>query len=210
VIVLSVLVVVLAIALLIVKLTASDGDESATAVAVATTALASTAFAADQPLATSTTKVTPPAGWVSYTDPAGWSIAYPAGWTRNAGVGGPGTVDVSDPATGTVLRVGSEGLAPASVLRDWLTNFETASHSGAMGLAGYHRLRLGPVDHGDGSTEAEWEYTFSKNGGTVHVVLRGADRGGHGYLLSWQTKEELWAGDQALRRRLFAAFRPAP
>ncbi len=214
-IVLAVLVVVLAVALLVVRLSADDGkdDRQASTPAAATSDLASSAppsAVPDGPLAAATSPVPPPRGWVSYTDPAGWSLAYPSSWKRAAGAGGAGTVDFTNPTTGTVLRVGSAGQAPASVLRDWLTNFDTASHSGPMGLADYQRLRLAPVGTGDGSTEADWEYTYSMDGGKVHVLSRGADRGGHGYLLSWRTGEQQWASDQALRRQLFATFRPAP
>jgi len=217
-IILAVLVVVLALALLVVRLSSSDsgsndrriGDQGSAHPAAATADLATvTPATTDRPLATGSTPASPPAGWVSYADPTGWSIAYPSGWRRQAGLGGPGTVDFTDPAAGTVLRVGGVGQAPASILRDWLANFETASHSGPMSLPGYQRLRLEPADGGDGSTEADWEYSYSKDGGTIHVLVRGANRGGHGYLLSWQTEEELWTGDQALRRQLFAAFRPA-
>jgi len=218
-IILAVLVVVLALALLVVRLSSSDhrgndtriGDQGSAHPAAATADLAAIMPAAtDGPLATGSAPASPPAGWVSYHDAAGWSIAYPSSWRRQAGLGGPGTVDFTDPAAGTVLRVGGAGQAPASILRDWLANFETASHSGPMSRVGYQRLRLEPADGGDGSTEADWEYTYSKDGGTIHVLVRGANRGGHGYLLSWQTEEELWTGDEALRRQLFAAFRPAP
>ncbi|MBL7492861.1 hypothetical protein [Frankia sp. AgW1.1] len=215
VIVLAVLVVVLALALVVVRLSADDGkdDRPASAPAAATSDLGSSAPASavpDGPLAAATTAVTPPRGWVSYVDAAGWSLAYPSSWKRAAGAGGAGTVDFTNPTTGTVLRVGSVGQAPASILRDWLTNFETASQGGPMGLTDYQRLRLAPVGTGDGSTEADWEYTYSKDGGKVHVLSRGADRGGHGYLLSWQTEDKQWASDQGLRRQLFATFRPAP
>ncbi|WP_049807035.1 serine/threonine-protein kinase [Pseudofrankia inefficax] len=215
VIVLAVLVVVLALALVAVRLSADDGKDNrpASAPAAATSDLGPSAPASavpDGPLAAATTTVTPPRGWVSYVDAAGWSLAYPSSWKRSAGVGGTGTVDFTNPATGTVLRVGSAGQAPASILRDWLTNFDTASQGGPMGLTDYQRLRLAPVGTGDGSTEADWEYTYSKDGGKVHVLSRGADRGGHGYLLSWQTEDKQWASDQGLRRQLFATFRPAP
>ncbi len=212
-IILVVLIVVLALALLVVRLSSSDGDKpDAQSTAPVTAAVANGATpgdAAAAALATDSTPMVAPPGWVSYVDPSGWSLAYPALWQRQVGTGGPGMVDFVDPGTGTFLRVGSLASAPRSVLDDWLKNFETAFSGDAQRYPGFQQVRLAPADGGEGTSEADLEFTYRTDGGKVHVLDRGASRGGHGYLLYWQTGEERWTVDQPLRQQMFASFRPA-
>lgn len=162
--------------------------------------------AAGESVSTDSRPLAPPPGWVSYIDEAGWSIAYPSTWQRRPGPGGPGNVDFIDPAAGTFLRIGSVESANTSAIEDWLAN-EVDFREQAQD---YRRIRISPGDGADGATQADWEFTYSSGGGTVHVLNRGAVRNGHGYALYWHTRQELWESDQPLRRQLYAAFRPAP
>jgi len=232
-IILVALILVLALALLLVRLSSSDDDRPASGAATVSASVASSepsdagtgtgnvtgnvtgigtgiGTGVEAALASDPTPMVAPPGWVSYVDPAGWSMAYPAMWQRQLAVGGPGTVDFVDPGTGTFLRVGSVTVAPRSVLDDWLKNFEAAYRGDAQHYLDYQRVRLTPADGSDGAAEADLEFTYRTDRGKVHVLDRGASRGGHGYLLYWQTGEERWTVDQPLRQQMFASFRPAP
>jgi hypothetical protein len=212
VIVLVTLIVLLAVALLLVRLSSSDDDRPAqrTGTAPASIAASSARAAAEPALADESTPMVAPPGWVSYADASGWSVAYPALWQRVVGAGGLGTVDFVDPGTGTFLRVGSVTAAPRSVLDGWLKNFEAAFRGDTQHYPDYQRVRLAPADGGTGASEADLEFTFRADRGKVHVLDRGASRGGHGYLLYWQTGEERWTVDSPLRQQMWASFRPAP
>jgi hypothetical protein len=153
-----------------------------------------------------TTPADAPPGWVPYADPTGWSVTYPATWERRAGPGGVGNVDFVDPLTGSFLRVGSIAKANRSAIEDWQKYEQTFGGQ----VRDYQRIRLEPSDGGSGSTQADWEFTYSTGGGKEHVLDRGAVRHGHGYALYWHTREDQWISDQPLRRQMYASFRPAP
>ncbi len=160
------------------------------------------------PVAHDTGPALAPPGWSSYADPdAGWSVAYPTGWRRQAGPGGPGNVDFMDPVSGSFLRVGSVRDANTSAIVDWQRNEAGFDRS----VQDYRRVRLASSDGGDGTDQADWEFTYRRSDGVmVHVLNRGAIRNGHGYALYWHTREDLWLQDQPLLRQLFETFRPGP
>jgi hypothetical protein len=200
------IVAVLVLALVIVRLAGPDRKPSQTTVTVTTTvptAAGDLSPAADPPISKDSTPAGPPNGWLSYVDPAGWSISYPAVWQVDAS---HGPVTFLDPTTGTYLRVGSNA-RPSSVLGTWLTSFDQAYGSQ---FQGYQRLRLVATDGGTGATQADLEFTGQQKGIEVHVLDRGVARGGHGYLLYFQSGTDHWSGVQALRREVYASFRPAP
>jgi hypothetical protein len=142
---------------------------------------------------------------VSYVDPAaGWSVAYPAGWLRQPPRAG--NIDFKDPLTGAFLRIGSVETANPSAIQDWRM-YEISLRSDAPD---YRRVRMDPGDGDDGSTQADWEFTYTYRGETVHVLDRGAVRNRHGYALYWHTSEARWATDEPLMWQLFATFRPGP
>jgi hypothetical protein len=200
------IVAVLVLALVIVRLSGPDRRPSQTTVTVTTattTAAGDLSPAGDPPMSKDSTPAGPPNGWLSYRDPAGWSISYPALWQVDAS---HGLVTFLDPTTGAYLRVGSN-TRPSSVLGTWLTSFDQAYGSQ---FQGYQRLRLVATDGGTGATQADLEFTGQQNGVEVHVLDRGVTRGGHGYLLYFQSGTDHWSGVQALRRALYVSFRPAP
>ncbi|MCK9896876.1 serine/threonine-protein kinase [Frankia sp. AgB32] len=160
------------------------------------------------PVAHDTVPAPAPPGWASYTDPdAGWSVAYPTGWRRQAGPGGPGNVDFMDPVSGSFLRVGSVRQANTSAIVDWQRNEAGFVRS----VQDYRRVRLASSDGGDGTNQADWEFTYRRSDGVmVHVLNRGAIRNGHGYALYWHTRDDLWLQDQPLLRQLLGTFRPGP
>jgi hypothetical protein len=185
----------------------SDPSEPAGAAASTAAGDAATGNGIDTTgVSSETAPAVPPPGWVSYVDPTGWSVAYPAGWTRLPGRAGPGNVDFVEPATGTFLRIGSIEKAHTSALADWRAH-EADFRKQARE---YRRVRLEPTDGAGGRTQADWEFTYRSAGGTDHVLDRGAVRNGHGYALYWHIRDDRWTTDLPLMRKMFATFRPAP
>jgi hypothetical protein len=196
--------------LLLVRVSGPDQRHPSTTASVAVVSATVTNVTPSAPsdtVADSSTPVTPPAGWLSYRDPTGWSITYPASWKVVVGAAGAGTVDFQDPATRAFLRVVNVSPPPASEL-DWLRGVDTALFP--VTFHGYERLRLAASGGGTGATQADLEFTGQQNGGAFHVLDRGVIRHGHGYLLYWQAGTAQWSADQALRLQMYASFRPAP
>jgi hypothetical protein len=153
--------------------------------------------------------VTAPPGWTSYENPVtGWSVAYPATWRRVPGAGSPENSDFVDPRTNARLRVSALDVdrAKTSVIVNWLRQEQALKRE----AKDYQRIRMEPGDGADGSTQADWEFTHTVKGKTVHVLSRGAVRNGHGYILYWHTLDTRWKADTPLMWRLFSTFRPGP
>jgi serine/threonine protein kinase len=147
-----------------------------------------------------------PKGWIRYHDPSvGYTVATPSNWAR---VGGPTatTTDFRDPYVRRFLRVDSTSAPQASALDAWQAYEASFRNS----VQNYHRVRLAPSDGGNGSRQADWEFTFSAGGIDYHVLDRGLVANGRGYALYWQTEEPNWQSSTTLRERLFAQFAPAP
>jgi hypothetical protein len=147
-----------------------------------------------------------PKGWHRYRDPAiGYSVAIPANWTRVAGPTAT-TTDFRDPYVRRFFRVDHTSAPQASALVAWQV-YEATFRTGVQN---YHRVRLVPSDGGNGSRQADWEFTFTANGVAYHALDRGLVLNGRGYALYWQTEESKWDSSATLRERLFAQFTPAP
>ncbi|EFC80212.1 serine/threonine-protein kinase [Parafrankia sp. EUN1f] len=202
----ALVVVCAVIAILVARGGGTDEDSRSAPAPTSTVDPRAAAVAAGDVVATDSTPVVPAAGWVGYTDPSGWSIAYPATWESRPGRGGTGNMDFVDPETGTFMRIGSIATANTSAIEDWRRNEASFRDQ----VRDYQRVRIEPGDGADGARQADWEFTYaSGGGGTVHVLNRGAVRNGHGYALYWHTPEELWATNQPLMQQLFSTFRPA-
>nr|MDT0665601.1 hypothetical protein [Micromonospora sp. DSM 115978] len=178
--------------------TAAAGANPAT-----TAALPATAGTDPGLVSTDSSPAPAPPGWVTYQDPTGWSISYPADWTRRPR-GNPGNVDFENPRTGALLRIGTVDVANPSALADWLAHEQSFQDS----EDDYRRIRLEPSDGATGAEQADWEFTYTLRGETVHVLDRGVIRNGHGYALYWRTTQQRWSDDEPLMWRLFSTFRP--
>jgi hypothetical protein len=147
-----------------------------------------------------------PKGWTRYRDPSvGYTVGIPSNWTRAAGPTAS-TTDFRDPYVRRFFRVDSTSAPQASALVAW-QGYEASFRTSVQN---YHRVRLAPADGGDGSHQADWEFTFRADGVDYHALDRGLVVNGRGYALYWQTEEAAWQSSTTLRERLFAQFTPAP
>jgi serine/threonine protein kinase len=147
-----------------------------------------------------------PKGWTRYRDPSvGYTVAIPDTWTRASGPTAT-TTDFRDPYVHRFFRVDSTSAPQASALVAW----QAYEASFRTSVQNYHRVRLAPSDGGNGSRQADWEFTFSAGGVDYHVLDRGLVVNGRGYALYWQTEQQNWQSNSTLRKQLFAQFVPAP
>ena len=147
-----------------------------------------------------------PKGWTRYHDPTvGYTVGIPANWTR---AGGPTatTTDFRDPYVRRFFRVDTTSAPQASALVAW----QAYEASFRTSVQDYERVRMAATDGGDGSRQADWEFTFSADGVAYHVLDRGLVANGRGYALYWQTEQAAWQSSSTLREHLFAQFTPAP
>ena len=144
-----------------------------------------------------------PSGWRRYTDAAvGWSIGVPPGWqVQRSG----SSVFLRDPAGGRYLQVDTKYPAGPSAKGAW----EDQERSFRASHAGYHRIALDNVDWRNYPDVADWEFTYTEGGATLHAVDRGAVVANRGYGLFLQTHEGQWADSLALRQSFYDSFRPA-
>jgi hypothetical protein len=189
----------------VVWLAAGDGDDEqagqeagSPSTSAPTTAPTTTA----RRVAPTTPAAVVPAGWVQYTDRAtGYRIAHPPGWqvrpldrTRT---------DITDPATGSYLRVDWTDRPGDSPEGDW----QRLSRSFGARHQGYRELRIEPVTY-KGYRAAIWEYSYSSGGARLHAVDLGMVTGRYGFALNFQTPEAIWEQSQPTFESFKAAFQP--
>jgi serine/threonine protein kinase len=144
-----------------------------------------------------------PAGWTRYTNPdIGWSVGVPAGWQRR--ISG-GHSDFLDPAGGRYVRIDTRTPPGPSAKGAW----EDYEPGFAKTHSGYRRIRIENVAWRDYTNVADWEFTYTSRGTTLHALDRGAVIGGHGYGIFFQTRESRWQDSQPLLADIFRTFRPA-
>ena len=73
----------------------------------------------------------------------------------------------------------------------------------------YQQIRMENVDY-RGYDAADWEYTYTSGGATLHAVNRGfvlADRSA-AFALNFQTREGDWASSREIFDQMAASFQP--
>ena len=142
-----------------------------------------------------------PAGWVWHRDPAGFEVAVPAGWTREA------AGDVAcfrDPVGSRSFEVRAGAPAVAPPIEHWRDAERAALRDGD--LPGYRLVGMAPLDVKQGG--AAWEYTWQPPAGERRherrlLVATGPDRA---YALEWTTREQDWASDEPLVQLIVASL----
>nr|MBA2738359.1 protein kinase [Nocardioidaceae bacterium] len=129
-----------------------------------TTEPSATEPSATEPSATEQPDV--PAGYRVQDDPLGFQVAVPRGWQRR--LDGSTRVDYVAPDGGSYVRIDQQPEAGPSAEQAWLD----AEPAVAARLPGYDRISIEPVDYRSWDT-ADWEFTWSGDSGTVHVIDRG-------------------------------------
>ncbi len=147
-----------------------------------------------------------PAGWTTFRDHEGFSIALPPGWKRvgDNGFGGGSRFSGSGGANLLVDWTHSPG---RSALGTWRK--DAASQGPTMDA--YHQIEVAAVHYRDYDA-ADWEYTRREQGKPVHVLNRGmVTDPGHGYALMYTAPAGQWssAADRLARTTFFTTFKPA-
>jgi serine/threonine protein kinase len=141
-----------------------------------------------------------PAGYVRRSDPSGFSLAVPQGWT----VDRQGRfVYFRDQGTGRFLLVDQTNSPKADPVQDW----EAQEQARRGGMADYRRVTIEAVDYF--LRAADWEFTFTDGGAPLHVRNRGfVTAPDQGYALYFSTPAGMWDASQDEWRVITETFRP--
>jgi hypothetical protein len=147
-----------------------------------------------------------PAGFVPYTDPTGFSLAIPAGWSvTHAGENGH-LVYIREPAGNRYLLIDHGTQPKADPVADWTQQEQTRRD----GWPDYHRIRIVAVPHYFVAS-ADWEFTYTANNGPVHVINRGTVTDAHdAYGMFWSTPAGQWSASLPYFSVFTSTFKPAP
>jgi hypothetical protein len=141
-----------------------------------------------------------PAGWRSYSDPAGFQVAYPPTWSiRHDGT----LTDFSDPATSTYLRIDHRSPPAPTPDGPW---YELEPHFAASN-PGYQRIGITRTTF-HGYPAAVWEYTYLSGSLKLHAIDLGMIVGDHAFGFNFQTTDAAWTQMQPLLDSLENSFRP--
>jgi hypothetical protein len=145
-----------------------------------------------------------PAGYYRFTNSTGFSIGVPHGW-RISHQGH--YVYVTDPAnSGVYLLIDQSDHPKPNALADW----KQQQTNRASGYQDYHLIRLQPVDYPQAQQAADWEFTYDRDGVTVHILNRNVlANSQHAYALYWSVPESDWTADYHYFQAFAATFRPA-
>ncbi|MFG1603146.1 serine/threonine-protein kinase [Actinoplanes sp. NPDC049265] len=158
---------------------------------------------AQSPTATATTKTAagPPKGWHKYTDPTGFSLYVPDGWTRSKEKS-----MVYFRSKGHVLGIDQTDTPAPDPVADWQGKAEYRRNRGDF--PGYRQIHIRSADYF--VKAADWEFTFSRSGVRQHVNNRGFITSKHqAYGIWWQTTDSDWTGARDDLDVIFKSFRPA-
>ena len=141
-----------------------------------------------------------PAGFTTYTDDSGFSVAVPEGWTAEAS--SSTAVDITDPSGTRFLRIDQTDSPKDDPKKDW----ESQEKSVEKRLDGYERVDIDEVDY-NGWPAADWEFTFGNN---THVLNRGfVPNENKGYALYLSSSEEQWGESLQIFQTAADSFVPA-
>jgi hypothetical protein len=144
-----------------------------------------------------------PAGYHTYRDPTGFSIAIPNGWH----VSHQGHYTYLAPPSGaSFLLIDQSDHPQPNPLADW----QQQEANRKATYVGYHRIRLVAIHYPQAEKAADWEFTYYRNGILTHVLNRNIlANAQHAYALYWSTPESQWASEQPVFEVLARTFQPA-
>jgi hypothetical protein len=144
-----------------------------------------------------------PAGYHTYQDPTGFSIAMPDGWSvSHQG----GYVYLTQPSGGAFLLIDQSD----HPLPDPLANWQQQEANRRSTYPDYHRVRLAAIDYPQAQKAADWEFTYDRGGVPTHVLNRNVlANSRHAYALYWSAPQAEWAGEFAVFTVLARTFQPA-
>lgn len=145
-----------------------------------------------------------PSGWHPYTDPTGFTVAVPDGWstfTRD------GIVYFKEPGGRRLLGIDQTDKPKMDPVADWRA--QEAYRVGHGDFPGYEPLGIRHVDFH--VTAADWEFRYDDHGVRTHVINRGAVFNDHqAYGFYWSTPEDQWQDNLAGFQLIMQTFQGKP
>jgi serine/threonine protein kinase len=141
-----------------------------------------------------------PAGFTTYEDKSGFSVAVPKGWSavQNSAT----AVDLKDPSGTRFLRIDQTDTPKDDPKADW--EAQEAARRGDF--ENYQRIKIENVEY-NGWPAADWEFTFGNN---THVLNRGfVPNANKGYALYMSSPEDQWGESQQIFQTAADTFKPA-
>lgn len=142
-----------------------------------------------------------PAGFERHTDPTGFSLAVPTGWTvERRGV----RVYFREPGGARFLLIDQTDQPRPDPVADWRQQEASRQDS----YADYQRIRIEPVDYFEKA--ADWEFTYATPSGRRHVLIRGVvTSDNQAYGIYWSTPDTQWTESRPLYRTFTTTFQPS-
>ncbi|MEU4097596.1 serine/threonine-protein kinase [Streptomyces sp. NPDC026673] len=147
-----------------------------------------------------------PAGWKTYTDSEGFSIALPGGWAENKKRAGNGWV--FNAGRSPRVQVDYTHTPGTDAAAAWRQN-----EAGTAGtFPGYRKVDIKDVDYRGYRTAADWTFTYMSGGTKMRAVNRGFvvdDK--HGYAILFFAPDAEWNSKKIteMRETLYNTFKPA-
>jgi serine/threonine protein kinase len=143
-----------------------------------------------------------PAGWVTHSD-NGSTVAVPPSYAPGSFEGLP---QYKDPSTGRTLRVSTT--APGGGKADPLQDRRDQAAAFAAKHQDYRQIAIASTTY-RGLPAADWEFTYSDGGASLHAIDRVFVVDGKGYSLFFQTHStDDWSAARADFDKIAAAFQP--
>jgi hypothetical protein len=143
-----------------------------------------------------------PTGWLWHSDPAGFDVAVPKGWTRSQdGI----AACFVDPSGNRSFRVDASARMAGPADSYWAVQEQDALAAG--NLPGYQRRTLGLLPEKQGG--AAWEFTWQPDGEPARrherrMLLPMGD--GRAYLVEWAAPDQDWTGTEPYLRLVLASL----
>ena len=143
-----------------------------------------------------------PAGWLWHTDPTGFDVAVPEGWTRSQ----DGTAACfRDPGGSRSFRVDASARLNGPALSYWQEQQREALAAGT--LPGYRPVALAALPEKRGG--AAWEFTWQPDGEPVRrherrVLLSMGS--GRAYLVEWTAPDQDWVSTEPYLQLVLASL----
>lgn len=137
-------------------------------------------------------------GSTTYTDPTGFSLSVPEGWTPSHS----GTqVKFSEPGTTRYLLIDQTDQPKKDPAKDW----ERQEKSVSKRLPNYQRISIATVDYRD-YPAADWQFTYATQ---TQVIDRGFVAGNKGYAIYIQGPQGSFDDSRQVFQRAADSFKPA-
>jgi hypothetical protein len=143
-----------------------------------------------------------PQGWVTHTD-SGWTVAVPPTYAPGSFNGFP---QYKERSTGRTLRVSATAAGGGKT--DVVQDRRVQAAGFAAKHQNYREISIAKADY-RGLEAADWEFTYTDGGASLHALSRVFVVDGRGYSLFFQTHgDDDWTAARADFDKIAASFKP--